>query len=95
MLEKKYPYYLANKAQTSKEWMDVVDKYSGKVATRVAVPDAKAVEQAIAAAVKASGPMREFKPWARQAELTARFAEASQAALAVPQTAKRDRKSVV
>ncbi len=78
MLEKKYPYYLANKAQTSKEWMDVVDKYSGKVATRVAVPDAKAVEQAIAAAVKASGPMREFKPWARQAVLqhcAQRFAE--------------------
>lgn len=69
MLEKKYPYYLANKAQTSKEWMDVVDKYSGKVATRVAVPDAKAVEQAIAAAVKATEPMREFKPWARQAVL--------------------------
>jgi len=40
MLEKKYPYYLANKAQTSKAWMDVLDKYSGKVATRVAVPDA-------------------------------------------------------
>lgn len=69
MLEKKYPYYLANKAQTSKEWMDVVDKYSGKVATKVAVPDAKAVEQAIAAAVKATEPMREFKPWARQAVL--------------------------
>ncbi|MGO4700182.1 aldehyde dehydrogenase family protein [Dyella sp. 2RAB6] len=69
MLEKKYPYYLANKAQTSKEWMDVLDKYSGKVATRVAVPDAKAMEQAIAAAVKATEPMRQFKPWARQAVL--------------------------
>jgi len=69
MLEKKYPYYLANKAQTSKEWMDVLDKYSGKVATRVAVPDAKATEQAIAAAVKAAEPMRQFKPWARQAVL--------------------------
>ncbi|TBR39080.1 MULTISPECIES: aldehyde dehydrogenase family protein [Dyella] len=69
MLAKKYPYYLANKAQQSKEQMDVLDKYSGKVATRVAVPDAKAVEKAIAAAVKAAGPMREFKPWARQAVL--------------------------
>jgi acyl-CoA reductase-like NAD-dependent aldehyde dehydrogenase len=78
MLEKTYPYYLANKAQTSKEWLDVTDKYSGKVATRVAVPDAKAVEQAIAAAVKATTPMREFKPWARQAVLqhcAKRFAE--------------------
>jgi acyl-CoA reductase-like NAD-dependent aldehyde dehydrogenase len=69
MLDKKYPYYLANKAQTSKEWMDVLDKYSGKLATRVAVPDAKAMESAIAAAVKATVPMREFKPWARQAVL--------------------------
>ena len=69
MLEKSYPYYLANKAQTSKETMDVMDKYTGKRATRVAVPDAAAVEKAIAAAVKATVPMREFKPWARQAVL--------------------------
>jgi acyl-CoA reductase-like NAD-dependent aldehyde dehydrogenase len=69
MLEKSYPYYLANKAQTSKEMMDVMDKYTGKRATRVAVPDAAAVEKAIAAAVKATIPMREFKPWARQAVL--------------------------
>jgi acyl-CoA reductase-like NAD-dependent aldehyde dehydrogenase len=69
MLEKSYPYYLANKAQTSKEMMDVTDKYTGKRATRVAVPDAAAVEKAIAAAVKATVPMREFKPWARQAVL--------------------------
>ena len=69
MLEKSYPYYLANKAQTSKETMDVLDKYTGKRATRVAVPDAAAVEKAIAAAVKATVPMREFKPWARQAVL--------------------------
>jgi len=69
MLEKSYPYYLANKAQTSKEMMDVMDKYTGKRATRVAVPDAAAVEKAIVAAVKATVPMREFKPWARQAVL--------------------------
>ena len=69
MLEKSYPYYLANKPQTSKETMDVMDKYTGKRATRVAVPDAAAVEKAIAAAVKATVPMREFKPWARQAVL--------------------------
>jgi len=33
------------------------------------VPDAKATEQAIAAAVKAAEPMRQFKPWERQAVL--------------------------
>jgi len=78
VLKKSYPYYLANKAQTSKEQMDVLDKYSGKVATRVAVPDAKATERAIDAAVKATTPMREFKPWARRDVLqhcAKRFAE--------------------
>ncbi len=69
MLKKHYPYYLANQPQTSKASMDVLDKYSGKVATRVAVPNAKAVEKAIAAAVNAAAPMRAFKPWARQAVL--------------------------
>ncbi|KZC35065.1 MULTISPECIES: aldehyde dehydrogenase family protein [Rhodanobacter] len=78
MLDKTYPYYLANQPQTSKDMLDVRDKYSGKLATRVAVPDAKTTEKAIAAAVKASKPMREFKPWARQAVLqhcAARFVE--------------------
>ncbi|HTV84088.1 MAG TPA: aldehyde dehydrogenase family protein [Dyella sp.] len=69
MLDKTYPYYLANQAQTSKTMMDVLDKFSGKVATRVAVPDAGATEKAIKAAVKAAAPMRDFRPWARQAVL--------------------------
>ncbi len=78
MLNKSYPYYLANQPRTSKEMLDVRDKYSGQLATRVAVPDAKAVEKAIAAAVKATTPMRNFKPWARQVVLqhcAKRFAE--------------------
>jgi acyl-CoA reductase-like NAD-dependent aldehyde dehydrogenase len=66
MLEKTYPYYLANQPQTSKTMMEVYDKYSGKVATRVAVPDAGATEKAIKAAVKAAGPMKDFRPWARR-----------------------------
>jgi len=78
MLDKTYPYYLANRPQSSKTMLEVRDKYSGKVATRVAVPEGKAVEKAIAAAVKAAAPMRNFKPWARQAVLrhcVQRFAE--------------------
>lgn len=69
MLDTTYPYYLANQPKTSKDVLEVRDKYSGKVATRVAVPDAKATEKAIVAAVKATRPMRAFKPWARQAVL--------------------------
>ena len=54
MLAKTYPYYLANRPQSSKTLLDVRDKYSGKIATRVAVPDARATEKAIAAAVRAA-----------------------------------------
>ncbi|MDA3914385.1 aldehyde dehydrogenase family protein, partial [Oleiagrimonas sp.] len=68
-MQKRYPYYLANKAMQPNEDLEVLDKYSGKVATRVAMPDDKAIEKAIAAAVKAEGPMREFKPYQRQAVL--------------------------
>lgn len=78
MLKKSYPYYLANQPQQPNTDLAVRDKYSGKIATRVAVPDAKAIEKAIIAAVKATMPMRNFKPWARQAVLqhcAKRFAE--------------------
>jgi acyl-CoA reductase-like NAD-dependent aldehyde dehydrogenase len=78
MLAKTYPYYLANRAQQPNTDLAVLNKFNGKVATRVAVPDAKVVERAIAAAVKATAPMRNFKPWARQAVLqhcASRFAE--------------------
>ncbi|MDE3073609.1 MAG: aldehyde dehydrogenase family protein [Pseudomonadota bacterium] len=69
MLSKTYPYYLANQARQPNADLAVLNKYTGKVAARVAVPDAAAVEQAIAAAAKAAAPMREVKPWARQAVL--------------------------
>lgn len=69
MLNPSYPYYLANRAQSAKDTIEVRDKFSGKVATRVATPTAATVEKAIAAAVKATRAMREFKPWARQAVL--------------------------
>ena len=78
MLNKTYPYYLANRAQQPNTGLAVLNKFNGKLAARVAVPDSKAVEKAIAAAVKATRPMREFKPWARRAVLqhcARRFAE--------------------
>jgi acyl-CoA reductase-like NAD-dependent aldehyde dehydrogenase len=78
MLKKSYPYYLANQPQQPNTDLAVRNKYNGQIATRVAVPDAKATEKAISAAVKAAKPMREYKPWARQAVLqhcAQRFAE--------------------
>ena len=87
VLKTHYPYYLANKAVASKTTLDVLDKYTGKVATKVAKADAKAVETAIAAAVKATRAMREFKPHQRQAVLmhcVQRFSErAEELALAL------------
>ncbi len=68
-MQKRYPYYLANKPVQPNADLEVRDKYSGRIATRVAMPDARAIEKAIAAAVKAEKPMREFKPYQRQAVL--------------------------
>jgi acyl-CoA reductase-like NAD-dependent aldehyde dehydrogenase len=73
-----YPLYLAGEALRPNEGLEVRDKYSGAVATRVALADAAMIERAIAAAVEAEAPMRAFPPYARQAVLEhciARFRE--------------------
>ena len=78
MLAKTYPYYLANKAEQPNTDLAVLDKYSGDIATRVALADANAVETAIAAALAAEAPMRAMPPFARQKVLqhcVARFRE--------------------
>ncbi len=74
----RYPLYVAGTATQPNEALDVVDKYSGEVAARVALADAATIEQAIAAAVEAEAPMRAMPPHARQAVLEhciARFRE--------------------
>ena len=69
MLKDQYPYFLANQAFQANADLEVTDKFTGKVATRVALADAKAIDAGIAAAVAASEPMREFPPFKRQAVL--------------------------
>ena len=69
MLNETYPYFLANKPVSPNTDLEVTDKYSGKVATRVALANAKAIDEAIAAAVAAEAPMRAFAPYQRQAVL--------------------------
>ncbi|KQY51263.1 aldehyde dehydrogenase family protein [Lysobacter sp. Root494] len=66
MLAKRYPYYLANQPVTGKQELDVLDKYTGKRATRVALADAAAVRKAIVAAHKARNAMAAFPPDARR-----------------------------
>lgn len=69
MLAERHPYYLANRPRRPNADLPVVDKFSGEVVTRVAVADAAAVEEAIAAAVRAAEPMRRLPAHARQAVL--------------------------
>ena len=69
MLKSSYPYYLANAARQPNTDLEVTDKYSGKVATRVALADAGAIDAGIAAAVAAAPAMRDFAPFRRQAVL--------------------------
>src|SRR5262249_36923462 len=69
MLKKTYPYYLANEPVAANTDLEVTDKFSGEVATRVALADAKAIDTAIARAAEAMPAMRAFAPFKRQAVL--------------------------
>ena len=66
MLDNAYPYYLANKPVAANTDLEVLDKYTGEIATRVAFADAAAVDAAIAAAHAAREPMAAFSPDARR-----------------------------
>ncbi|HEX4911414.1 MAG TPA: aldehyde dehydrogenase family protein [Permianibacter sp.] len=66
MLKPAYPYYLANAPVYANQDLAVIDKYTGEVATRVALADAKAIDAAIAAADAASEPMRKLPAYKRQ-----------------------------
>ncbi len=69
MLKPEYPYWLANQAAAPNSDLVVTDKYSGEVATRVAMADTRAIDAAIAAAARAAGPMRRLAAYERQAVL--------------------------
>ncbi|MFN9928322.1 MAG: aldehyde dehydrogenase family protein, partial [Phenylobacterium sp.] len=68
-LRESYPLYLANEAQTPNLDLEVTDKYTGKVATRVALADAAISDAGIAATVEAAEPMARMPAYARQAVL--------------------------
>jgi len=69
MLKDKYPFYLANKPEAPNADLEVTDKFTGKVATRVAMASASDIDRGIAAAVEATEPMRLMRPYERQAVL--------------------------
>ncbi|MGB5105946.1 MAG: aldehyde dehydrogenase family protein [Candidatus Zixiibacteriota bacterium] len=66
MLKSQYPYYIANSPIQANTDLPVADKYSGKEVTRVAMANAAAINQAIAAAVSAEKPMRRLPSYQRQ-----------------------------
>jgi len=64
-----YPLYLANEAQQPNTDLAVTDKFTGEVATRVALADAKTIDAGIAAAVEAAEPMARMASYERQVVL--------------------------
>jgi acyl-CoA reductase-like NAD-dependent aldehyde dehydrogenase len=68
-LKDTYPLYLANEARQPNADLEVTDKYSGKVAFRVAQADAKTIDEGIAACVEAAEPMAKMASYERQAVL--------------------------
>jgi acyl-CoA reductase-like NAD-dependent aldehyde dehydrogenase len=69
MLKETYPFYLANKPESPNADLEVTDKFTGKVATRVAMASASDIDRGIAAAVEATEPMRLMRSYERQAVL--------------------------
>ncbi len=65
-LEKKYPYYLANEAVYANADLAVTDKYSGEVATHVALADNVAIDAGIAAAESATEAMAKMPAYKRK-----------------------------
>ncbi|MGV6820726.1 MAG: aldehyde dehydrogenase family protein [Parvularcula sp.] len=77
-LKSAYPYYLAGDAIFANEDLAVHDKYSGEVATYVALADEAAIDEAIGWAQKAAAPCANLKAYERREVLehcVARFTE--------------------
>ena len=68
-LAKTYPYYLANEAVFANTDLPVTDKYTGEVATRVALAGTDAIDAGIAAAVVAAEAMAKMPAYKRKAVL--------------------------
>ena len=69
MLEKKYPYYLAGKAEMPNTDLVVYDKYTGKEACRTALADDETLDRAADAAVAAAEEMGRMPAHRRKAVL--------------------------
>ncbi|WP_271077482.1 aldehyde dehydrogenase family protein [Aurantiacibacter sp. MUD61] len=68
-LKDTYPLYLNNKAERPNTDLEVIDKYTGEVAFRVAQADPEIIDKAIAGAVAAAEPMARMASYERKAVL--------------------------
>ena len=68
-LKSAYPYYLANEAVFANEDLSVIDKYTGEVATKIAMADQVAIDAAIQGAEDAMPAMKKMAAYERQAVL--------------------------
>jgi acyl-CoA reductase-like NAD-dependent aldehyde dehydrogenase len=78
MLKDRYPYYLANRPVFANTDLTVTDKFSGEVATRVALADDAVVDEAVARAEEAAESTRALAGFERRDVLVhcvARFTE--------------------
>ncbi|UYV13408.1 MAG: aldehyde dehydrogenase family protein [Phycisphaera sp.] len=66
MLKDTYPFYLANKPEAPNNDLDVLDKYTGEVAARVANAGPEHIETAIQACADATEPMRRLPSFVRK-----------------------------
>ena len=81
VLRDSYPCYIGNEPVELNQDLEVVDKYTGEVATRVAMADDAAIDAGIAKAVEAAEPMAALGAYERQAVLdhcAKRFEERSE-----------------
>ncbi len=66
MLNETYPLYLGNRPERPNTDLEVIDKYTGEVATRVPLADGAIIDRAIGLAHQAASRMAALKPYERQ-----------------------------
>ncbi len=69
-MKSSYPLYLANQPHSPNRDLEVRDKYTGEVVSRVAMADASTIDAGIAAAVDATAAMRKMPAYQRQQVLS-------------------------
>lgn len=69
MLQASYPYFLAGRPESPNEELEVTDKFTGEVVSRVALADAEAIDRAIAAAEQAAPALAKLASFERKAIL--------------------------